>query len=109
MWGYSHHHEWGLEGSLLQFVHDFCGSVKVNEKSKEVFSNLVTFSKKLELDLQENNLTELPAVKHRKLTNTDLMELEAQRKDEKKQEEEEGTEEPKRFTTQEMTRGCSSF
>ena len=37
------------------------------------------------------------------------MELEAQRKDEKKQEEEEGTEEPKRFTTQEMTRGCSLF
>ena len=108
MWGYSHHHEWGLEGSLLKFVHDFCGSVKVNEKSKEVFSNLVTFSKKLELDLQEDNLTELPAVKHRKLTNLDLMELEAQRKDEKKQEEE-GTEEPKRFTTQEMTRGCSLF
>ena len=39
---------------MLQFVHDFCGSVKVNEKSKEVFSNLVTFSKKLELDLQED-------------------------------------------------------
>ena len=65
---------------MLQFVHDFCGSEKVTEKSKEVFSNLVTFSKKLELDLQEDNLTELPAVKHRKLTNTDLMELEAQRK-----------------------------
>ena len=42
------------------------------------------------------------------LANEDLMELEAQRKDEKKQEEE-GTEEPKRFTTQEMTRGCSLF
>ena len=90
---------------MLQFVHDFCGSEKVNEKSKEAFNNLVTFSKKLELDLQEDNLTELPALKHRKITNTDLMELEAQRKDEKKQKEE-GAEEPKRFTTQEMTRRC---
>ena len=55
--------------------------------------------------MQEDNLTELPALKHRKITNTDLMELEAQRKDEKKQKEE-GAEEPKRFTTQEMTRRC---
>ena len=35
-------------------------------------------------------------------TNEDLMELEAQRKDEERQEEEEVTEEPKRFTMQEM-------
>ena len=93
---------------MLKFVHDFCGSVKVNEKSKEVFSNLVTFSKKLELDLQEDNLTELPAVKHRKLTNIDLMELEAQRKAEERQEKE-VTEELKRFMIQRMARGLSPF
>ena len=37
------------------------------------------------------------------------MELEAQRKDKERQEEEEATEEPKRFTTQEMARGFSLF
>jgi len=35
----------------------------------------------------------------------DLLKLEAQRKDKERQEEEEVTEEPKRFTTQEMARG----
>ena len=38
-----------------------------------------------------------------------MMELEAQRKDEEWQEEEEVTEEPKRFTTQEIARGFSLF
>ena len=38
-----------------------------------------------------------------------MMELEAQRKDEERQEEEEVTEEPKRFTTQEIARGFSLF
>ena len=42
------------------------------------------------------------------LTNEDLMGLEAQRKEEK-QEEEEVTEEPKRFTVQEMARRFSLF
>ena len=37
-------------------------------------------------------------------TNEDLMELEAQRKDEERQEEEEVTEELERFTMQEMAR-----
>ena len=58
----------------------------MDEESKEVFSNLVTLSKKLELDLQEDDFTELLAV-----------ELEAQRKDGERQEEDEVTEEPKRF------------
>ena len=40
--------------------------------------------------------------------NEDLMELEAQREDEERQEEE-VTEELKRFTMQEMTRGFSLF
>ena len=86
-------------------MHTVLKFVTVDKELKEVFSNLVTHSENLELDLQEDNLTELPALKHRKITNTDLMELEAQRKDEKKQKEE-GAEEPKRFTTQEMTRRC---
>ena len=45
-------------------------------------------------------------MQHEELTNENLMELEAQRKDEDRQEEEEVTEEPKRFTMQEMARGC---
>ena len=67
----------------------------------------MTISKKLELDLQEDDFTELLAVQHEELTNEDLMELEAQRQDEEKQEEKEVTEEPKRFTMQEMVRGFS--
>ena len=92
-----------------QSVHNFRGFKKVDEESKEVFSNLVTFSKKVELDLQENDFIELLAVQHEALTNEDLMELETQRKDKERQEEEEVTEEPKRFTTQEMARGFSLF
>ena len=42
------------------------------------------------------------AVQQKELTNEDLIELEAHRKDEERQEEEEVTEELKRFTTQEM-------
>ena len=37
--------------------------------------------------------------------NEDLLKLEVQRKDEERQEEEEVTEEPERFTMQEMARG----
>ena len=60
-----------------QFVHDFRGFEKVNEESKVVFSNLVTLSEKLELDMQEDDFIELLAVQHKELTNEDLMELEA--------------------------------
>ena len=42
----------------------------------------------LEQDLQEVDFIELLAVWHEKLTKGDLMELEAQRKDEERQEEE---------------------
>ena len=59
----------------LQFVHNFRGFEKVVEESKKVFSNLVTLSKKLELDLQEDNFIELLAVQHEELTNEDLIEL----------------------------------
>ena len=48
------------------------------------------------------------AGQHEEPTNEDLMELEAQRKDEERQEEE-VTEEQKRFTMQEMARGFSLF
>ena len=61
------------------------------------------------LDLQEDDFIELLAVQHEELTNENLMELEAQRKDEERQEEEEVAEEPKKFMMQEMTRGFSLF
>ncbi|KAJ8777715.1 hypothetical protein J1605_014368 [Eschrichtius robustus] len=95
--------------NMPQFVHDFCGFEKVDKESKEIFSNLVTLSEKLEVDLQEGNFIELLAVQHKELTNEDLMELEAQRKDKERKEEEEVTEEPERFTMQEMARGFSLF
>ena len=41
----------------------------------------MTFSEKLELDLQEDDFTELLAVQHKELTNEIEMELEAQRRD----------------------------
>ena len=92
-----------------QLVHDFHGYRKVDDESKAVFSNLVTLSKKLELDLKEDNFIELFAVQQEEVTNEDLVELEAQRKDEERQEDEEVTEEPKRFMTQEISRGFSLF
>ena len=61
------------------------------------------------LDLQKYDFIELLAVQHEKLTNQDLVELEIQRKDKERQEEEEVTEELKRFTTQEVTRELSLF
>ena len=62
----------------LQFADDFCGLEEEVEESREVFSNLVI----------EDNLTELFAVQHEELSNEDLMELEAQSKEEESQEEE---------------------
>ena len=50
-----------------QFILDFHGFEKMDEKSKEVTSNLVTLSKKLKLDLQEDNFIELLAVNTRGL------------------------------------------
>ncbi|TEA37471.1 hypothetical protein DBR06_SOUSAS37110001, partial [Sousa chinensis] len=87
-----------------QFVHNFHRFKKVDE----VFSNLVTLSEKLELDLQEDDFIELLAVQHKELTNEDLMELETQRKGEERQEEE-VTEEPKRYTMLETAKGFSLF
>ena len=47
-------------------------------------------------------------MRHEQITNEDLMESEVQRKDERRQEEE-VTEEPKRFMMQEMARAFSLF
>ena len=71
----------------------------MDEESREVFSYLVTLSEKLELDMQKDDITELFVVQHKELTNEDLTELEAQRKAEERQEEE-VTEELKRFMMQ---------
>ena len=49
------------------------GFEKVSEESKEVFSDLVTLSEKLDLDPQEDNFTELLAVQHKEVTNEDLL------------------------------------
>ena len=67
-----------------QFIHNFRGWEKVDEEPKEVFSNSVTLSKKLELDPQEGDFTELLAMQHEEFTNEDLMELETQSKDEER-------------------------
>ena len=89
-------------------VHDFHGFEKVEEESKEVFSNLVALSKVLELDLQEDDFIELLAVQHQEQINEDLMELEIQGKDQENAEESSSsTGELKRFMTQEMARGFS--
>ena len=80
----------------------------VDEESREVFSYLVTLTEKLELDLQKDDTTELFVVQHEELTDEDLMELEAQRKAEERQEKE-VTEELKRYMIQRMARGLSPF
>ena len=56
----------------------------------------------------EDNLTEL-AAQHEELSNEDLMELEAQSKEEESQEEEKLTEKLKRFLGQEIVRGFFLF
>ena len=60
------------------------------------------------LHLQEDSCTKPLAMQQEELTNEDLMELEAQRKDEERQEEK-VTEESKRSTMQEVARGFSLF
>ena len=69
----------------LKCVHSFHGFEKVDKESKEVFSNLVIFSEKLELDLQENDFIAFLAMQHEVLINEHLMELEAQRKDKERE------------------------
>ena len=69
----------------LQVIHDFLGSEKVGEESKEVFSNSVSLSEKLQsasATAARGRLRWTPCCAHKELTDEDLMELEAQRKDE---------------------------
>ena len=96
----------GFGSTFAHSLFTIRGFEKVNEESKEVFSDLATLSEKLDLDPQEDNFTELRAVQHKEVTNEDLMGLEAQRKD-KEIQEEEVTEELMRFMTREMARGFS--
>ena len=59
------------------------------------------------VDISHSFNIELLAVQHKELTNEDLIELEAQRKEKERQKE--VTEEPKRFRMQEMARGFYLF
>ncbi|CAM9641418.1 unnamed protein product, partial [Rangifer tarandus platyrhynchus] len=72
----------------LKIIHDFGGLEKVDEESKKIFSDSITLSDKLELDLQKDHFIELLEVQHKKLANEDLMELEAESKDEERPKEE---------------------
>ena len=53
---------------------------------QKLFSNSGTLSEKMELDMQEDEFTELLAAPHKEFTNEALLELEPQRKDEERQE-----------------------
>lgn len=56
-------------------------SVDLRRRMTSPKSNLPTLSENLEVDRQRDDFTELLSVQHEKLTNEDLMESEAQRKD----------------------------
>ena len=58
---------------------------------------------------QGDKIVDISYFYNKELTNGDLMKLEAQRQDKQRQEEKEVTEEPMRFTMQEMARGFSLF
>ena len=64
----------GFERTLAQFCfvlfcfpHNFHGFEKMSEESKEVFSNLMALSEKLELSLREDGFSELLAMQYKKL------------------------------------------
>ncbi|KAB0376127.1 hypothetical protein FD755_012770 [Muntiacus reevesi] len=105
------------EGVIMTFkkyylCHTFCQAVKVTAAimngvwknfCPQFIHNFLNLSKKLKLDLQVDNFTEFLTAQPEELTNEDLMELEDQRKDQERQEEE-VAKEPKRFKMQEMSR-----
>ena len=62
-----------------QFVPDFYGFEKMDEKSKEVFNHTGILSEKPELNLQEDSFSELLAAQHEELGNEELMELETEK------------------------------
>ena len=71
-----------------QFVHEFHRFEKVDEEFKQIFSNLVTINQKLELGLHKDNFTQLLTGQHKKLMSKDMVEMQAQRKDRERQQEE---------------------
>ena len=60
----------------------------MDEDFKQIFSIFVTINQKLDLGLNEDNFTELLTGQHKKLMSEDLVEIEAQRKDIERQQEE---------------------
>ena len=59
----------GFGSTFAHSLFTIRGFEKVNEESKEVFSDLVTLSEKLDLGLQDNDFIELLAVQPRCLPN----------------------------------------
>ena len=101
-----------MSGSKHKISGDVAGTAEkrqaITMETKVKIIERVERGKKM-VDVARSYNIQLLAVQHEELTNNEnLMELEAQRKDEERQEEE-VTEEPKRFMTQEMARGFSLF
>ena len=94
-----------MSGSKQKSSSDVAGTAKkcqaITMETKVKIIERVERGKKM-----VDDFIELLVVQHEELTNEDLIELEAQRKDEERQEEE-VTEESKRFIMQEMARGFS--
>ena len=101
-----------MSGSKRKSSSDVTGTAKklqeVTMETKVKIIETVEWSKKV-VEVACSYNVELLALWQEKITNEDLIEVEAQRKDEGKQEEEEVTEQLKRFTMQEMARGFSLF
>jgi hypothetical protein len=81
-----------------QFVHNFQGF----EEPDSVISKLVEMGRELELNLEEQDFHELLECHTKELTNEDLMELEAHRKEDEVSEEEQEAEPPKTFVTKQL-------
>jgi hypothetical protein len=80
-----------------QFVQDATGS-----EEQDVINNLVEMSRKLELNLEENDFIELLQSHTEEMSNETLMELEDQRNKDNVSEEEQEAEPPKRFKTKQL-------
>ena len=80
----------------------------MSRSKRKSSSDVAGNAKKLQVLMMETKVKMIDRVERGKKM-VDLMELEAQRKDKERKEEEEVTEEPKRFRTQEMARAFSLF
>ena len=100
-----------MSGSKCKSSGDIAGTAKCQAITMKIEVRIIERVERGEkmVDVSRSYNIELLAVQHEELTNENLMELEAQRKDKERQEEKEVTEEPKRFMTQEMARGFSLF